>query len=102
MLLVLLAIVSSTALLAGAISAVAEQNAGFQGFVGICLAFVLAATNFIIVQKAGLRLASITSAKPDAVQNWYGKAFCLVIMVWTVCAGFIGFSVAKLVRSFFR
>jgi hypothetical protein len=100
MLLILLAILSSATLLVGAISAMGGEHAGFQGIVAISLALVLSAANFFIVQRAGLRIAKITSAKPEAVQNWYGKAFCIVILLWAVCGGFIGFWMVRLVRSF--
>jgi uncharacterized cupredoxin-like copper-binding protein len=100
MLLTFLAVLSSTTLLVGAISAIGEQHTAIQGVAVIALALVLAAANFVVVQKAGLSLANHTSVKPEAVQSWYGKAFCLVILLWAIGAGFIGFWIAGLIRSF--
>jgi hypothetical protein len=99
MLLILLAILSSTTLLVGAISAVGEQHAGIHGSVALALALILAATNFFLVRRAGLSMANITTAKSEAVQAWYGKAFCFVILLWAVCGGFIGFWMVRLVIS---
>ena len=100
MLLTLLAFVSSTTLLVGAISAMREQGAGSQGIVAIALALILAVTNFFGVRRAGLGLANFAREKPDAVQTRYGKTFCLIILLWAACAEFIGFWTVRLVRSF--
>ena len=100
MLLILLAIISSTALLVGAISAGEDQHAGVQGFVAVLLALILAAVNFFSVRWVGLSMANITCEKPEAVQARYGKLFSLAILIWAICAGFLGFWLVRLVRSF--
>jgi hypothetical protein len=100
MLVIMLAIISSTALLVGAISAMGEQHAGSQGIVAMSLALIFAVANFVIVQRAGLSLANITREKPEAVQARYGQIFCLVIILWAACTEFIGFWMVRLVRSF--
>jgi hypothetical protein len=100
MLLFLLAIVSSTSLLVGAISAVQEQQVRGHGFVAVALALILAAVNFFSVQRAGLGMAAIVREKPEAVQARYGKVFSLAILMWAVCAGFLGFWIVPLVSSF--
>jgi hypothetical protein len=100
MLLILLAIISSTALLVGAISAIEGRYTGSQGIAAIVLAFLLTATNFFTVRRAGLGLANSTKSKPEAVQALYGKIFSLIILLWSVCAGFIGFWAEQFVRSF--
>jgi hypothetical protein len=100
MLLILLAIVSSTTLLVGAVSAVQEQHVTGHGFVAVALALVLAAVNFFSVRRAGLGMAAITREKPEAVQARYGKVFTLAILIWALCAGFVGFWTVRLVSSF--
>jgi hypothetical protein len=100
MLLILLAIISSTALLVGAISAVQEQHVTGHGFIAIALALILAAVNFFSVQRAGLGMADIAREKPEAVQARYGKVFSLAVLIWAVCAGFLGFWMVRLVSSF--
>jgi hypothetical protein len=77
-----------------------EQHAGSKGIVAISLALILAAANFVIVQRTGLSMANITRENPEAVQARYGQVFCLVIFLWAVCAGFIGFWMVRLALSF--
>jgi hypothetical protein len=100
MLLIMLAVISSTALLFGAISAMGGQHAGTQGIVAMSLALIAAAVNFVIVQRAGLSMANITREKPMAMQARYGQVFCIIIFLWAACAGLIGFWMVRLVRSF--
>jgi hypothetical protein len=100
MLLILLAVISSTTLLVGAISAVQEQHVTGRGVVAVALALILAAANFFSVQRAGLGVAAIAREKPEAVQAWYGKVFSLAILVWVICAGFLGSWIVRLVSSF--
>lgn len=99
MLLILLAVISSTTILVGAISAVQEQHVTGHGFVAVALALLLAAANFFSVQRAGLGMAAITKEKPEAVQARYGKAFSLAVLMWAICAGFLGFWMVRLVSS---
>jgi hypothetical protein len=99
MLLILLAIISSTALLVGAISAIEGRCTGSQGIAAIVLALLMTATNFLTVRKAGLSLANSTKNRPEAVQARYGKIFSLMILLWSVCAGFFGFWAEQFVRS---
>ena len=101
MLLILLAIISSTTLLVGAISAVQEQHMTGHGFIAVALALILAAVNFFSVQRAGLGMAAITRVKPESVKARYGKAFALAILIWAVCAGFLGFWMVRLLSSLF-
>jgi hypothetical protein len=100
MLLILLAIISSTTLLVGAISAAQEQHFTGHGFFAVALAIILAALNFFGVQRAGRGIAAVTREKPQAVQTKYGKAFSLAILMWAICTGFLGFWVVRLVSSF--
>jgi hypothetical protein len=100
MLLILLAIISSTTLLVGAISAVQEQHVAGHGFIGVASALILAAVNFFSVRRAGLGIAAITREKPEAVQARCDKVFSLAILIWAVCAGFLGFWMVRLVSSF--
>ncbi len=99
MLLFLLAIISSTSLLVGAISTVHEHHVTGHSIVAVALTLILAAVNFFSVHRAGLSVAKITRGKPEAVQGRYGKVFSLVILVWTVCAGFFGSWIVRLVGS---
>lgn len=99
MLLILLGIISSITLLVGAISAVQEQHVAGHGFIAVALALILAAVNFFSVQRAGLGIAVITREKPEGVQAMYGKAFSLAILIWAVCAGFLGFWMVRVVSS---
>lgn len=100
MLLILLGIISSTALLVGAISAVQQQHVTGHSFIAVALALILTAVNFFSVQRAGQGIAAITREKPEAVQARYGKAFSLAILIWAVCAGFLGFWMVRVVSSF--
>jgi hypothetical protein len=99
MLLFLLALISSTILLASTISAVQAQHVTGHRFIAVALALILAVVNFFSVQRAGLRMAAITREKPEAVQARYGKAFSFAILIWTVCAGFLGFWMVRLLNS---
>jgi hypothetical protein len=99
MLLTLLAIISSIALLVGAMSEVQEQHFTGHGFVALAVALLLAAANFICIQKAGAGMVAITRGKPEAAQATYGKVFSLAVLLWAICAGFLGFWVARLVTT---
>jgi hypothetical protein len=99
MLLNLLAIISSTALLAGAICEIGWQHVGGRGFAGVFFAAILSALNFFIVRRAGLSLANATRGKPEAVQARYGKGFSIFIFVWAVCAAFLGTWITRLFES---
>jgi hypothetical protein len=100
MLLNLLALISSTAFLFSALSAIEGRYAGSQGIAAIVLAFLMTATNFFSVRRAGLCLANSTKNRPEAVQERYGKIFTIMMLLWSGCAGFIGFWVERFVRSF--
>jgi hypothetical protein len=99
MLLILLAVISSIALLVGAVSALQEQHVTGHAFVAVALALVLAAVNFFSVQRAGLGMAAVTRGKPEAVQARYGKVFSLAVLMWAICAGFLGFWIVRLVST---
>ncbi|HUL16021.1 MAG TPA: hypothetical protein VLV88_08495 [Terriglobales bacterium] len=100
MLLILLATISSTMLLVGAISAVRGQHVTWHSFIAIALALILAAVNFFSVQRVGLSLAASPRKKSEAVEAMYGKVFTLAILIWAFCAGFLGFWMVRLVSSF--
>jgi hypothetical protein len=99
MLLTLLAIISSITLLVGAMSEVQGQHFTGHGFVAVAIALILAAANFIGVQRAGIGMAAITRGKPETVQSTYGKVFSLAVLMWAICAGFLGFWMARLVTT---
>lgn len=99
MLLTLLAIISSITLLVGAMSEVQEKHFTGHGFIALAVALLLAVVNFISVQRAGVGMAAITTGKPEAVQSTYGKIFSLAALLWAICAGFLGFWVARLVTT---
>jgi len=98
MLLFLLALISSATLLGAAVTAVQEQQMTGHSFIAAGVALILAAVNFFGVRRAGLGMAAITREKSEAVQAMYGKAFCLAILLWAVCTGFIGFWVVHFVN----
>jgi len=98
MLLILLALLSSIALLVGAVSAVQEHVVGHT-FVTVTLALVLAAVNFFSIQRAGLGVAAVARGKTEAVQARYGKVFSLAVLIWTICAGFLGFWISRFVST---
>jgi hypothetical protein len=100
MLLILPAIISSTTLLVGAISAVQEQHFTGHGFIAVILALILGALNFFSVRRAALGMAAITREKPEALQARYGEVFSFAILIWAICAGFVGFWMVRLVSSF--
>jgi hypothetical protein len=99
MLLTLLAIMSSIALLVGAMSEVQEQHFTGHGFIALAVSLLLAAANFFGVQRAGAGMVAITREKPETVQSTYGKIFSLTVLLWAICAGFLGFWVARFVTT---
>jgi hypothetical protein len=99
MLLILLAIISSITLLVGAISAAQELHFTGHGFIVVAFVLVLAVANFFSVQKAGLGMAAVTRGKPEATQATYGKVFSLAVLMWAICAGFLGFWMVRLVST---
>jgi hypothetical protein len=95
MLLTLLAVLSSTTLLVGSILAAKSEHAGPTCYVvAIFLGVTLAAANFWGVHKAGFHLARFTSSRSPTVQDWSGRAFCLVSLAWAACAEPVGFGAA--------
>jgi hypothetical protein len=97
--LTLLAILSSITLLVGAISEVQEQHFTGHGLIALGVALLLAAANFIGVQRAGAGMATIARGRPEAAQARYGKVFSLAVLLWAICAGFVGFWVARFVTT---
>ena len=92
MLLILLAIMSSTTLLVGAILAASLPHAGFVSYVlAIVVGVALAAFNFWMIRIAGLRLADLPQSRSEHAGDKLGKIFCIVVLLWTGCAGFVGF-----------
>ncbi len=101
MLLTLLAVLSSTTVLVGAVLAARLGHAQLGGYLlAIAIGLPLAAFNLWMVHKAGFVLACFTRSISDLSQNWFGKAFCSACLLWTVCAGFVGFWAASAVIRF--
>lgn len=99
MLLPLLAIISSTFLFFFVLSEARAQHVMGHSLVAMALALVLAALNFFGVRRVGLGMAVITKGKPEAVQARYGKAFYVGVLIWTVCAGFLGLWMVRLLNG---
>lgn len=96
MLLTLLALLSSTTLLVGAVLAARLQHSVLGVYVlAVAIGLLLAASNLWTVHKAGFLWARATQSKPEARQNLIGKAFCAVSLLWAVCAEPVGFWVTS-------
>jgi hypothetical protein len=92
MLLILLAIMSSTALLVGAILAASLPHAGFVSYLlAIVVGIALAASNFWMIRRVGLRLAELPQSRSEQSGDRLGQIFCIVVLLWAACAGFVGF-----------
>lgn len=82
-LLTLLAAVSGAACLGGAVGAVRDSHPGFGGYVvAIVIGALLGLCNAGMVMQAGIALGRFTASSPKARQEWWGRAFILVIFVW--------------------
>lgn len=95
MLLTILALFSSTTLLVGTIIAARSEHAAPISYVvAISIGLILATINLWAVHKAGFRLARFTSARSQPLQNWIGRAFCVLSLAWAACAEPVGFGAA--------
>lgn len=98
MLLTLLAAVSSVTLLVSAVLAARHEHAALGGYLlAIVVGLLLAACNAWMIYKAGNLLANRTSSSSKPRQEWFGRAFFLVILLWLPLAAFIGGWVASAV-----
>jgi succinate dehydrogenase hydrophobic anchor subunit len=98
MLITLLAILSSTALLTCAMSAANVEHVGPGGYLlAAAIGLFLAVLNFWMIRKVARLLADSTSSLSQSLQEWVGKAFFLLCLIWIVCTGAIGFWVTSAV-----
>jgi hypothetical protein len=101
MLLTLLAVLSSTSMLVGAVLAAKLGHAQLGGYLlAIIIGLSLAACNLWLVRKVGFLLARLEPSRSESLENWFGKAFCLTLLLWAACAEFVGFWVASVVMRF--
>lgn len=101
MLLTLLAVLSSTTMLVGAVLAARLEHTQLGGYLlAIIIGLPLAAFNLWTVHKSGFLLARLTRSSSESLQNWFGKAFCLAFLLWAACAGFVGFWAASAAMRF--
>lgn len=100
MLLVLLAAMSSTAMLVGAVLAASLPRAGFATYLlALIVGLVFAACNFWIVRSAGLFLVKLPKRSLEHYGNRIGQVFCVSVLLWVGCGGFVGFwAAAALLR----
>ena len=97
MLLTMLALLSSTTILVGSVLAANFNNVGFGGYsLAIAIGLLLAASNLWIVHRSGFLLADLTRAKSDRRQDSFGKAFAAALLLWAVCAEFLGYWVSSI------
>lgn len=91
MLLTLLAAVSSVTFFASAVLAAKHEHAALGGYLMATLVgLVLAPCNAWVIYKAGDALAHLTASSSKARQEWSGRAFFLVILLWLPFVAFVG------------
>jgi hypothetical protein len=74
------------------------EHAGPGGYLSaVVLGLLLAVANFWSVHKTGYLLARLTNSSSKALQDWMGKGFCFVFLLWAVCTEIIGFHAASVV-----
>lgn len=96
MLLILLALMSSTTFLVGAVSSASSQHVGLVGYLlATVIGLALATFNFWMVRRAGFLLAGLPHSGSERLEDRLGQAFCLIVLLWTGCAGFVGFWAAS-------
>ena len=101
MLLTLLAALSSATFFASAVLAAKHEHATLGGYLlSIVVGLVLAACNAWAIYKAGAVLARVTASSPKARQEWSGRAFFLLILLWSPLAAFLGNWVTSAVMRF--
>lgn len=101
MLLTLLAATSSVILFASAVLAATHGHAAFGTYLlAIVVGLLLALCNGWIVYKAGDLLAKLTCSSSKRRQEWFGRAFFLVILLWLPVAAYVGSWVSSAVMRF--
>jgi len=101
MLLTLMAAASSVTFFASAVLAAKHEHAALGGYLMATLVgLVLAACNFWLFYKAADVLARVTASSSEPRQEWAGKAFFLVFLLWVPLAAFVGDWVASAVLRF--
>ena len=91
MLLTLLMAASSATFLVSALLAARDDNPTVGKYaVAVLVGALLAAFNAWTVHKAGVLLADRTAALSQTRQEWAGKAFFLVMLMWLPAAALIG------------
>jgi hypothetical protein len=87
----LMAALSSVTLLTCAVSAANIKHAGVGGYLLVTIiALPLAVSNIWVVHKAAGLVAGLTCSLSGPSQEWVGKAFILVWLIYAVCTGVIG------------
>jgi len=101
MLLTLLAASSSVTFLASAVLAAKHEHAALGGYLlAVLVGLLLAACNAWVIYRAGDRLAGATASSSKARQEWFGRAFFLVFLLWLPLAAFLGNWVTLAVMRF--
>ena len=101
MLLTLLTATSSVTFLASAVLAARREHATPAGYVLAIIAGILLATcNAWVIYKACDILADLTTSSSKARQEWYGRAFFVVIFLWLPLAAYLGDWVTSAVMRF--
>src|ERR1700691_5402267 len=91
MLLTLLTALTSATFFASAVLAAKHQHAAVGGYLlAIVVGLVLAACNGWVIYKAGAALAHVTASSSKTGQEWSGRAFFLLILLWLPLAAFLG------------
>jgi hypothetical protein len=91
MLLTLLTATSSATFFASAVLTARHQHAALGGYVlAIIIGSLLAACNAYVLYKAGDVVASLTRSSSKSMQEWCGRAFFLVTLLWIPTAAFLG------------
>lgn len=96
MLLTLLAAGSSLTVLTSAVLAAGRARAGLGGYIIACsIGFAMAALNGWAVYKVGGLLALRSRSWSTTRQEWSGRVFTFVMVVWLPFAAFLGDQVAS-------
>ena len=91
MLLTLLTFTSSATFLTSAVLAARHANVAVGNYiVAVIIGLLLAACNAWMVYKAGDILAGLTKSWSKSRQEWSGRAFFLMMLLWMPFAAFIG------------
>jgi len=98
MLLTLLAALSSATFFASAVLAARHEHAALVGYIlAVVTGLLLATGNGWAVYRAGTLLANLTSSSSKARQDWWGRAFFLLILLWLPLAAYLGDRVSSAV-----